>query len=207
MKQAEGRISAHDRTKCTVALDYLSSLCVSVMGSLVVLLKVTFGWWDHDTVSHFNVLGKMAEFNTDSHESVMTITSKSSSLFWLIFARPLVVLAKIGEVMSDPPLNLAKHPDLIFEGSQLARTRDWILNIITLVLTVTAAWRRTCTVFVILILWVVCLEGITFIVDIKTLINEHRDREKHRPRTEAAESLEGEEEDLEECARRKRYGF
>ena len=202
-------------SRAEVALRYVAGLLATILNGVTVLVKVTFGIWDSKTIEHYNILGKAKEFNSDSHQSVITVVAKSSTLFWLLFAKPMVVLAKLGEVTSDPPINFTAQKTLAFEDSGNTRGLNWALNLVTFALTVIVASFRTCAVFVTLVLWVVVLESVSFGFDVRTMRNDYIARQKAMKKGKGKKGGvakkgtgdDGHDDDLEALARKKRYGF
>jgi hypothetical protein len=202
-------------SRAEVALRYVAGLLATILNGVTVLVKVTFGIWDSKTIEHYNILGKAKEFNSDSHQSVITVVAKSSTLFWLLFAKPMVVLAKLGEVTSDPPINFTAQKTLAFEDSGNTRGLNWALNLVTFALTVIVASFRTCAVFVTLVLWVVVLESVSFGFDVRTMRNDYIARQKATKKGKGKKGGvakkgtgdDGHGDDLEALARKKRYGF
>ena len=157
---------------------------------------------------------EISKFNSDTHDSVLTLTAKGSTLFWLTFSTPLVILNKIGEITSDPPINWAKQKELIFEDDFFHRFKQWIINIITLTFTMISVIFRTCSVYVALISWALIVEALNLIPDLINLI-KHRNQiiESIANSIEGINNLKGENEDaddegdLEKLASKKQRGY
>jgi hypothetical protein len=208
------KIGSKIKQYCQLFSAYMISQVGTIFTEVIVLLKVTFGLWDQTVVEHYNIKGKAIEFNSDTHDSVLTLTAKGSTLFWLTFSTPLVILNKIGEITSDPPINWAKQKELIFEDDFFHRFKQWIINIITLTFTMISVIFRTCSVYVALISWALIVEALNLIPDLVNLI-KHRKQiiESIANSIEGRSNLNGEnedaddEDDLEKLASKKQRGY
>ena len=185
----------------------------TIITEIIVLLKVTFGIWDQTVIDHYNVKGKAIEFNSDTHDNVLTLTAKGSTLFWLTFSTPLVILNKIGEITSDPPINWARQKELMFEDNFINRLKQWIINLLTLIFTMTSVILRTCNIYIALISWVLLIEILNLIPDLIKLIKNRKHiidsiaNSLNRLGSKMDNEDDGETTDLEKLANKKQRGY
>ena len=143
----------------------------------------------------------------------MTLTAKGSTLFWLTFSTPLVILNKIGEITSDPPINWARQKELIFEDNFINRLKQWIINLLTLIFTMTSVILRTCNIYIALISWVLLIEILNLIPDLIKLIKNRKHiidsiaNSMNRLGSKMDNEDDGETTDLEKLANKKQRGY